>query len=301
MVVSAVSIPTPPNGDMDRSMFVWVPTVGGATDPLSSDANMNSLLSLCSTNGVNVLYLDIWVYLGGGNWSTAHAQTFQKFIHYAHASGIRVLALCGNVDWGTNQQWVMGNIVKNISQYQAYCASTSTNTEGYFDGVILDAEYWTVGGYTSTDVIGMCDLMKAMRSVLQMPIGFAPTWWSTDPGSAALSFTYDGYTGLEGFHLMNTADFCVIQAYANTAASQESKMQYWFNYASQVGFNLGLYCASLTDSGFGSASYYTGAAGAKATMETAHTAISNYFTASGTNASFRGQAIEQYSTYKNMT
>lgn len=300
MTITAVSIPTPPNGDMDRAMFVWVPAVGGANDPLSSDANIQSLLNLCSTNGINLLFVDIWAYLGGGNFTTARAQVFQKFIHYAHASGIRVHALGGNTDWGTNQQWVMTNIVKNIAQYQAYCASNSVNTEGNFDGVVLDAEYWATPGYTSTDVMGMCDLIKSIRSNLSLPVGFAPTWWSTDPGSSALSFTYDGYTGLEGFHLMNTADYCVIQAYANTSVSQESRMQYWFNYASQTGLNLGLYCASLTDSGFGTASYYTGAVGAKATMETAHTAISNYFTGSGTNASFRGQAIEQYSTYKTM-
>jgi hypothetical protein len=302
MTVTAVTIPTPPNSNLDRAMFVWIPQVGGASDPLSSDTNMQNLLNWCTNNGINVLFLDIWVYLGGGNFSTTHAQTFQKFIHFAHASGIRVLALGGNTDWGHNQQWVMANVVKNIAQYQAYCANNSTNTEGGFDGVILDAEYWTVNGYTSTEPTGMCDLMKAMRSVLQLPVGFAPTQWLTDPLSAALSFTYDGYTGLEGYHLMRHADFCVIQAYSNSATTQTSMLQNWFNYASQSGFNLGLYCASLTDTGQGSASYWTGSAGAKATMETAHTTISGNFTASpNTNASFRGQAIEQYSSYKNMT
>jgi hypothetical protein len=301
MTVSAVTIPTPPNGDMDRAMFVWVPQVGGATDPMGSDANMNSLLSFCSSNGVNVLFLDIWVYLGGGNFSTTHAQTFQKFIHFAHASGIRVLALTGNSDWGHNQQWVMTNIVKNLAQYQAYCASNSTNTEGYFDGVILDAEYWTVSGYTSVEPAGMCDLMRAMRSVLNIPVGFAPTQWLADGTSAALSFAYNGVTQLEGLHLMDNADFCVVQDYYNNSTQQISQFDNWYNYAKTSGKNLGLYCTSLTDSGFGTASYWTGAAGAKATMETNHTTISNNYTAAGTDASFRGQAIEQYASYKSMT
>lgn len=301
MTVSAVSIPVPPNGDMDRAMFVWVPSGGGSADPMSSDTNMNSLLSFCSSNGVNVIFLDIWVYLGGGNFSTAHAQTFQKFIHFAHASGIRVLALAGNSDWGHNQQWVMTNIVKNLAQYQAYCASNTTNTEGYFDGVILDAEYWTVPGYTSVEPAGMCDLMRAMRSVLNIPVGFAPTQWLADSTSAALSFTYNGVTQLEGLHLMDNADFCVVQDYYNNSTQQISQFQNWYNYASTSGKNLGLYCASLTDTGMGSASYWTGSAGAKATMESNHTTISNNFTAAGTDASFRGQAIEQYSSYKNMT
>lgn len=304
MTVSAVSIPVPPNNNLDRAMFVWVPQVGGSSDPLGSDANMNSLLGFCSTNGINVLFLDIWVYLGGGNWSTTHAQTFQKFIHYAHASGIRVMALVGNSDWGHNQQWVMNNIVRHIAQYQAYCATATTNLFGMFDGVILDAEYWTVSGYTQTEPMGMCDLMNAMRSVLQIPVGFAPTQWLADPTSAALTFTYNGITQLEGLHLMDHADFCVVQAYSNNSSTQINMFQNWFDYASSPGVNknLGLYCASLTDSGSGSASYWTGAAGAKATMETAHSAISGAFTAPpNTNASFRGQAIEQYSSYATMS
>lgn len=305
MTVSAVSIPVPPNSNMDRAMFVWVPQVGGASDPMSSDSNMQSLLNFCSNNGVNVIFLDIWVYLGGSNWSTAHAQTFQKFIHYAHASGIRVMALGGNTDWGHNQQWVMNNITRHIAQYNAYCVNNSTNPNGQFDGVILDAEYWTVNGYTSVEPIGMCDLMNAMRSELRLPIGFAPTEWLADSSSAALSVTYDGYTGLEGYILMQNADFCAVQCYSNSATTQEGYLQNWFNYASQTGLklNLGLYCVSLTDSGQSAGtSYWTGSAGAKATMETNHTTISTYFTGSpNTNCSFKGQAIEQYSSYSQMT
>lgn len=305
MTITAVSIPTPPNSNESYSMFVWVPQVGGSTDPMSSDANMQTLLNFCSSNGVNILYLDIWAYLGGGNFSTAHAQTLQKFIHYAHTSGIRVYALSGNNDWQHNQQWVFGNIVKNIAQYQAYCASASTNIMAQFDGVVLDAEYWTqLGGYTSSDVIGMCDLIVAMRSALNLPIGFCPTFWQADPASAALTVTYDGYTGLEGQVLMTVADFCCVQNYFNSSATQISTFQNWFNFASQtgLGYNFGLYCVSLTDSGFGSSSYWTGSAGAKATLTTAQTAVSNAFTASpNTNAVFRGNCIEQYSSYKQMT
>jgi len=305
MTVSAVSIPSPPNGNESYSMFVWVPQVGGSSDPMSSDTNMQNLLNFCSTNGINVLYLDIWVYLGGSNFSTSHAQVFQKFIHYAHASGIRVYALAGNNDWGQNQQWVFGNIVKNIAQYNAYCVNNSTNTFGSFDGVVLDAEYWTQsGGYTSTDVVGMCDLIKAMKTALNLPVGFCPAVWLADPTSAALTVTYDGYTGLEGQALMTVADFCCVQTYYNNSTTQISTFQNWFNFASQtgLGYNFGLYCVSLTDNGFGSQSYWTGVAGAKATLTAAQTAISNAFTGSpNTNAAFRGNCVEQYFSYKQMT
>lgn len=305
MTVTAVTIPVPPNGNESYSMFVWIPATGGSSDPMSSDTNMQALLNFCSSNGVNVLYLDMWVYLGGGNFSTAHAQTFQKFIHFAHASGIRVYALAGNNDWQHNQQWVFGNIVRNIAQYNAYCVNNSTYPGGQFDGVVLDAEYWTqTGGYTATDVIGMCDLIKAMKVALKLPVGFCPTVWLADPNSAALTVTYDGFTGLEGLALMTVADFCCVQDYYNNSATQITEFQYWFNFASQtgLGYNFGLYCVSLTDSGFGSQSYWTGSSGAKATLTTAQAAISGAFTAApNTNAAFRGNCVEQYASYKNMT
>src|SRR5579884_1756419 len=110
MTVTAVTVPVPQNNNAERAMYVWIPTVGGSGDPLSSDANMQSLLNFCSNNGVNTLFLDTWGYLGGGNWSAAHSTTVQKFLHYAAASGIRVHALAGNTDWGHNQQWVANNV-----------------------------------------------------------------------------------------------------------------------------------------------------------------------------------------------
>lgn len=305
MTVSAVTIPVPPNGNESYSMFVWVPQVGGSTDPLSSDSNMQSLLNFCSNNGVNVLFLDMWVYLGGGNYTPAHATTFQKFIHFAHASGIRVYALSGNNNWQSDQQWVFGNIVRNIAQFNSVANANATYPNSAFDGVILDAEYWTqTGGYTAADVIGMCDLIKAMKVALHLPVGFCPTVWLTNPNSAALTVTYDGYTGLEGQVLMTVADFCAVQNYYNSSTTQIGAFQYWFNFASQtgLGYNFGLYSTSLTDSGFGSQSYWTGVAGAKATLTTAETAVSGAFTASpNTNAVFRGNCVEQYSSYSQMT
>jgi len=315
MSLSPVTIPTPPNANVNRGMFVWLGAAGGSQDDLSSTTKMQSLLNWCSTNGVNVLFLDMWGYLGGGNWSTTHAQTFQQFIHVAHASGIRVMALCGNTDWGHNQQWVMGNIVKNIANYQAYCVNNATYPNAQFDGVVLDAEYWTVSGYTVTEPTGMCDLMVAMKRILHIPVGFCPTWWLANSGSAALSFSYAGGPNqLEGLNLMDVADFCVVQCYSNAVSgsgnNQVSMFQPWFNYASQtgLGLNSGLYCASLTDStGTSGTTYWTGQSGALAAMEANHTTISSTFTASpNTNAAFLGQAIEQYnlaggSSYKDMT
>ena len=304
MTVSAVAVPTPPNNNLDRAMFVWCGAAGSAGDPLATDVKQQNLLNFCASNGVNVLFLDIWGYLGGGNWSTAHYQSMTKFVHYAHASGIRVMALAGNTDWGQNQQWVMNNIVRHVAQYNALADSASTtNDAAAFDGLMLDVEYWTVPGYSAADPQGLCDLMKACKAILNVPVGCFATQWLADPLSAALSFSYaGGPTQLEGLNLMECADFVAVGCYYNNSAQQIATFQNWFNYASQSGRNSGLWCGSETGQGLGAQSYWTGSPGAKATMETAHSAISTSFTAApNTNASFRGQCVDAYASYSLMT
>src|SRR5271166_6687532 len=66
MTVSAVTIPTPPNNNLDRAMFVWLGTAGSSQDSLSSATNMQNLLNWCSSKGANLLFLGMWGYLGSG-------------------------------------------------------------------------------------------------------------------------------------------------------------------------------------------------------------------------------------------
>lgn len=308
MAVNAVSPPTPPNGDLERAMFVWVGTPGSAGDPLSTDAKMQSLLNFCSTNGVNVLFLDIWNYLGGANWTTARYQSMQKFIHYAHASAIQVWALAGNTDWGKNQQWVMTNVVRRLAQYQALANSSSTTNIGAaFDGVMLDCEYWTLPGYDATDVVGLVDLMKSMRRTLNIPVGCFTSQWQADPASAALTVTYDGDTALEGLILARNADAVAVACYSNngggsSGSTQIAMFQAWFDDEAvpAANKNRGAWCCSITDSGQPAGTSYWG--GTKALMEQNHTAISNAFTgAPNTNAVFRGQAVQAYASYASMS
>lgn len=308
MTVTAVTPPTPPNSNLDRSMFVWCGTAGSAGDPLATDAKINSLLGFCSANGVNLLYLDIWGYLGGGNFTTAHYQTVQKFIHYAHASGIAVWALSGNTDWPHNQQWVMANIVRRLVEYQALADSSSaTNTDAHFDGVMLDVEYWTVSGYTAVDVVGLIDLVKAMKRVLNIPVGVALSQWQADPASAALTVTYGSDTDLEGLIVARNVDAVAVMCYSNNGAGtdgavQISMFQNWFNDAalSGIGRNSGLWCVSLTMTGQPAGQSYSGET--KAKMEQNHTAVSAAFTAApNTNAVFRGQGVQDYASYSGMS
>ena len=306
MTINAVAVPTPPNNNLNRSMFVWCGTAGSANDPLSTDAKIQQLLNFCSSKGVNLLFLDMWGYLGGSNWSTTRVGTIQKFIHYAHASGIQVFALAGNVDWGRNQQWVANNILRRIRSYNMLAPSVSgSSCGGSFDGFMLDVEYWTVDGYTVADGIGLCDLMNASRRILDMPVGCFTTQWLADPNSSALAFSYNsGVSQLEGLNLIDNADFVVVACYNNQPATQISMFQNWFNYASSAGEarNFGLFCGSEAGPNLGSQSYWTGQSGALATMETAHTIISNVFTSSpNDNCSFLGQCVDPYSYYSQMT
>jgi hypothetical protein len=307
MTVSAVTPPTPPNSNLERAMFVWCGAAGSANDPLFTDARMQSLLNFCANNGVNLLYLDIWGYLGGGNWSTVRYQSVQKFIHYAHASGIQVWALAGNTDWGKNQQWVMNNITRRLQQYQMLADSSSTtNTAALFDGVMLDVEYWT-GTYDATDVIGLIDLVHAMKRTLNVPVGCALTQWQADPNSAALTVTYGADTALEGLVIARNVDAVAVMAYSNNASGTDGAIQIamftnWFNDAKVTGANrnYGLWCTSLTMTGQPAGQSYSG--GTKAKMEQNHTAISAAFTAApNTNACFRGQAIQDYASYSVMS
>jgi hypothetical protein len=312
-VTAKVPPPVPPNSNMDRGMFVWISSVGGSgtADPLSTDAKMQSLLDFCASNGVNVLFLDMYRYLGASNWdsSNAHAATVAKFIHYAHASGIRVFALAGDVSWGQNQQWVAANIIKALAQFNEYANATSaiTNEAGSFDGLIFDVEYWTQQSYTAADPEGLCDLMNAARRVLNIPVGCAATQWLADGTSAALTFTYKGVSQLEGLHLIDQSDFVAVMCYSNNNAGTDGATQIamfsnWYNYASTTANkqDQGLFCVSNTQTGQPAGQSYNGET--KAKMEQNHTAISTqYVPASATNMSFRGQAIQDYASYSTMS
>ena len=300
-ITALTSPPTPPNGNADRAMFAWINgAAGGTYDPIKSDSTIQSLITFCGNNNINLVYLDTYSYLGGANWNPAQ---MARAVRYLKTSGIRVYALAGNTDWAHNQQWVAANYFRKLANYQTIqdglTVSGLSGTGGAnFDGLLLDAEYWTVSGYTSTEPIGLCDLMNAARRYLDIPVGCFATQWLADPSSAALTITYNGVSQLEGLHLMDHADFVSVGCYNNSSTTQISMFGNWYSYAATaaVGRNFGLFCGSETASGLGSQSYWTGSSGAKAAMETAHTAISSNFTAApNTNMVFRGQCIDPYS------
>lgn len=302
MVVNPLSTPpVPANSNLGRGMFVWV-TSTPSQDPLNTDASQQNLINFCGTQGANVVYLDIWQYLGGTNWTTAKLGKLQKFIDAAHKSGIRVYALTGNTDWGVNHSWVTKNIVYNLAFYQAEATSPTQK----FDGVILDVEYWADGAQTpSIACPGLCDLMNMMRKNLDMPVGCFAAFYLKDNTATRATFTYQGKTAQDGEFLMDNADFVVVGAYRDHAndnmtdgPGQISLFQPWYDYASQSGKNFILMCGSETTNV--SPSYVTYFGTTKVAMEAEHTIISNTFRV-GANSTFWGQCVHSYDGWKAMS
>lgn len=125
MTVTAVTPPVPANADIERAMTVW-----SGTSPITGDTATQNLLNFCSAQNVNLVYLDIWSYLSGSNYNATNVGYVEKFIQYAHLSGIRVMAMAGNSDWGksTLYTWVLQNILQKLQKYQSACTNRCSNS-----------------------------------------------------------------------------------------------------------------------------------------------------------------------------
>ena len=303
MAVNALTNrPVPPNSNYSRAMYAWV-TATASQDPLDTDTDQQNLLNFCGTNGVNVIFMDIWRYLGGANWTNAKRDRMKLFVEKAHASGIRVYAMAGDLGWGTNHDWVMKNIVEPVVAFNAMFA------EG-FDGFHFDIEYWQdeTTYPPATHVPGICDLVKQVRQNTGLPVSLFAAFFLKDNGGGTprAALTYDGKSAQDGEHFMDVCDFVVVGAYRDHAADngtdgpgQITLFQPWYDYASaQNGNAAGLYCGSETIAVTPAYVTYQGAT--KAAMETEHTLISAQFKTT-TNPTFLGQAIHSYDGYKVMS
>lgn len=293
--------PVPPNSNFARALWAWV-TAQASQDPLDTDADQQALLSFCGTVGCNVIFMDIWRYLGGGNWTAAKLARMQLFVDAANRSGIRVMAMCGNVDWGQNHAWVMKNIVKAIVDYNAMAVKPSQQ----FDGVVYDVEYWTneTSYPPATHLPGLMDLVKATKRETNLEVGlFAAFYLKDSTGSRAL-IDYCGKSAQDGEHMMDVCDFVVVGTYRNHAQDngqdgpgQISLMQPWIDYAVTQGLNKGLYCGSETTDQ--TPAYITYFGKTKVQMEAEHALISNQFQVPEHSA-FLGQAVHSYDGWKAM-
>lgn len=300
-VVNPVTPPDPPHNNFNRATYVW-----GTTDELGTDQKQQTLLNFCRDRGVNVVFLDIWRYLGGGNYTTTNRNLVMKFVDAAHKSGIRVYALAGNVDWGTNHSWVMENIIQRLARYQAEYNTSYPAAD--FDGVLYDVEYWTdeVNYPASTNLPGLCDLVRATRRNLDdLPVGVFAGFFLKDSTSTRPTVNYNGKLAQDGEHLMDACDFVVVGTYRDTAVDnagngqpgQITLFQPWYDYAKQDGKSVSLYAGSETINI--SPSYITYYGETKTAMEAEHSTLTNAFRVT-TDSVFMGVAVHDYIGWKAM-
>lgn len=300
MATNPVTPPVPPNSNYARSIFVW-----GATDEITNDTNKQTLLNWCRDRGINTVFLDIWRFLGGANWTTTNKDNVAEFIDAAHKSGIQVLALAGNVDWAVNQAWVAKNIIQPLAKYQAM--HNTSFPKSLFDGVIFDIEYWTDEGTypPSTNLPGLLDLVTATRTKLNIPVGVFSAFYLKDNSATRPNISYRGKSAQDGEHMMDVCDFVVVGAYRDTAnfnagngqPGQIDLFQPWYDYASQAGKNFLLYCGLETINI--TPTYITYYNQTRTFMEGEQTTISNQFQVTG-NSVFLGAAIHDYNGHKAM-
>ncbi len=303
MAVTPVTPPIPQNSNLARAMYVWNPL-----SAIDTDSHLQTLLNFCSANGANVIFIDFYSSLGGANWTAARLLRMQTALDNMHKSGIRVYALSGDISWPYNQQWVLKNLIQPFMKYQALATSPTMR----FDGWSFDIEYWTdANQQASVACPQVCDFVRAVQKITGLPVGVFAAFYLKDNTGMRPSFSYQGKTAQDGEFLMDNADFVVIGAYRNHAQDngtdgpgQISLFQPWYDYAKQVGKNIGLYCGSETQNQ--QPAYITYFGMTKAQMEAQHTLISQAFTPAGTIAApigsvFMGQAIDEYVSWSAMS
>lgn len=247
--VYPVNPPTPANGNLTRSLFVWLTNNGNINDVPSTDQAMQAFLNHCAAQGINTVYLGIYSYLGAANWNATRLARIQLLVEKCHASGIKVYALSGDVGWGTAHSWVLTNVLMPLQRYQAL-----SSAEQQFDGTILDVEYWTDEGTypPATNLPGLLDLVRKFRDTLNKPCGlFSAFGMMGGEGGVGTrtSISYRGKSAQDGEHMMDHADFVVIGCYWHGSAGMSDRYISWYNYAKAAtasGRNVGLLCGVET-------------------------------------------------------
>jgi hypothetical protein len=240
--------PIPPNQDLLRGMFVQIPA-DSSLDPLSNPEEQQELLHFCGQQGVNQLYLEIYTYLSPSNTTIAKVNRLRQFIQTASASGIEVWALSGHTDWAINQPWVQRNIVLPIKAF-----NIQGTHQQKLKGILLNVDYWSHPYYSpNVHCPKLCDMMNHIRRIHQLAVGCFAVHYLKDSTGDRVAFSYQGKTAQDGEFLMDNADVVIVGAYRNHALNnkkdgpgQIALYQPWYDYASQIGKNMPISCASET-------------------------------------------------------
>lgn len=280
----------------NRALWVW----NEDDDFLNTHSEQQAIVDLCTARGVNQVFLQVYHKLCAANWTTEHVEEVQNFVKLCRRSGIQVFAMSGDKMWGRFQWWVKKNVVRAVVSYNDVCDS-----DARFEGFVYDVEPWTDGSLDISDhVAGLCDLIKSTRSALgNLLVGCYSAGFLAIPGHpAAPVFSYGGYDGQGGHHLMSSADFVVVGAYRNYAEGTNGQiefMQPWYDYLLEDGNgSCHLMCGSETGPITPADDTYYGKT--LAYMEAELLKVSNALYSSHRSV-FTGHAIHYYNSYRGMS
>lgn len=306
MVTPLSTPPLPANSNPTRGMFTWV-TTNSTQDPLNTTAKQQALINFCGATATktNLIFLDMWNYVGANNWTTTKLNNIRQFIDAAAKSGISVYGLAGNADWAINQAWVQTNIIRNLKWFNDQAITPSKQ----FKGFIYDVEYWTDSNQTSqVSAPGLCDLMNNTRNELGIRVGLFAAFYLKDNDATWPTINYQGRAAQDGEFLVDNSDFVVPGTYRDHAndngtdgPGQNTLFQPWYDYTkTQTNAYTKvkpLFVGSETTDV--TPSYVTYFGQTKTAMEAEHTITSNNFFVAG-NPVFNGHVVHSYDGWKAM-
>lgn len=128
--LTPVSLRLPPDGNAIRAMWLYPSTY------LDTSADAQAILEFCAREGINRIYFSSYAIVVLG--TDTQRKNLQVFLRAAHASGIRVESLGGDVNWQENPAIVQ----TRLAQMLAFHNLTPNDSTDDFDAVHFDVEFW---------------------------------------------------------------------------------------------------------------------------------------------------------------
>lgn len=228
----------PPDGDDVRAIWLYP---GALFDTAEAS---QAALDFCAREGVNRIYCSgysIWAL--GNETQKSHLRAFTST---AHASGIRVEALCGDTNWQNNPATVR----TRIDQILALQNATPGDPQDDFDAVHFDCEFWIDATWSAAP--DEAARQQIARNYLDNVLVNARTHLDTH-GAAGMDIAvdlsthfnsssmlpspmlYDGVTQYFVEHVLDQVDDVVFMSYYDSVGSLLSTTSHELDWAAGKG------------------------------------------------------------------
>ncbi|MFS0838771.1 carbohydrate binding domain-containing protein [Paenibacillus sp. 1P03SA] len=272
-----------------KAMWVWQETASVLQDA----AERSALFQFAQDKGVNVLLLSI-----NKTHLTTNNSQLKQFISQAHAKGIRVEAVSGEIDWGLTDKHSIG--LERITDVITFNGSAASNEK--FDGVHQDIEVyrnktlWEANkALVMQQALAYIDKATALMSGTGMTYAQDIPRWYDGP---EYTVTYNGID--KGFykHLIDRLDWVGLMDYTDRFSDGQWQAvrdaQNEIDYAAQVGkkVTVGLETIDPATAGGDSVTFYEEGLD---DLDRALAALKAHF---GGHAGFGGVAVHSYGKQK---